>query len=314
MPSGAKKRKAAKKKKESQPNNHSIPSPASTHPHGDEDVKHQQDKDSDAGGVSSPASQDHHSHQNILTEGEEAELEKQRSLSNPPPEQELKIEGGQKNVVVEENVIEVEREFKTKDESDKKNGSVEQDEATRKSCGGSSGSSSGESSDDENFGMKNNQAAGDVAPVVDLVKISDSSSGKSSEAIHSAPVNKAGDSVENTPSVVESVLNKNDAEKPSSAEDKVGTSTASADAALERKEEEIVQSVMNTATNPNECVTQETGDKLTLPHDAPRPTGVKHKTNSGVTEPSSVPPQGPVQRTSWKSCCGLFEVFSGSST
>ncbi|KAI3456074.1 hypothetical protein Pfo_012737 [Paulownia fortunei] len=348
MPSGAKKRKAAKKKKENQSNNHSNPSSASTHSYGDEDVKHQDDKESDVGEVSSPGSQDH-THQNLLTEGEEEEIEKERNLTNLPSAEGLRIDGGQKHIVLEESVVQVEREFKFKDESDRKDGRVEHDEATRKSYdGGSSGSSSSSSSssDNESHGIKNSQAAADIASVVDSVKLADSLSGRSAEAIHSVPIEEAGDSVvENIPAadsekisvlceqvevnmispadisiapyVVESVLKENGEKKLSSVGDKVGTSLTLVNAALEREEETIVQSVDTTATilDPKECVTQENDDRLTLPYNAPRATadnGAEHEKDSGVTEPLLVPSPCPVQKTSWKSCCGLFEVFSGS--
>ncbi|XP_038882131.1 uncharacterized protein LOC120073379 [Benincasa hispida] len=61
MPSGAKKRKAAKKKKELEA--HINPS------QGNEDAKNQDDKGSDSGEIDSPASQNHPSHSNPFGEG-----------------------------------------------------------------------------------------------------------------------------------------------------------------------------------------------------------------------------------------------------
>ncbi|KAI3466785.1 hypothetical protein Pfo_023448 [Paulownia fortunei] len=207
MPSGSKKRKAAKKKKENQSNNHPNPSSASTNAHGGDDVKNQDDKESDVGEVSSPASQVHHSHQNILTEGEEEEIEEGDNISNPPSVEGVNIEvADEPNIVVEETVVPVERKYKIEDESDKKDGRFEHDDTARKSYnGGSSGSSSNSSSssDDESHSIKSGQAVDDIAPVVDSVKVADSVSGGQAEAIHSTTIEEAGDAVvENFPAAI----------------------------------------------------------------------------------------------------------------
>lgn len=244
---------------------------------GDENVKHQDDKESDVGEVSSPASQDHHRQQNLLTEGEEEEIEKEAR---------------------------VEREIKIKDELGQKYGTVEHDESTRKSYdGGSSGrsSSSSSSSDDESHGIKNTQAVMDISSVVDSAKVADSLSGRSADSISNAPTKEAHDSVAEKISVLgeqvgvdmsypyESALEENEEKKLSSVEDKVGKSMASVHAALEREEEAIVQSVHNTATilKPKECVVKESDDRLTMPYNAPGATadnGVEHKNDSAVTQ------------------------------
>ncbi|KAL4290321.1 hypothetical protein GQ457_14G008810 [Hibiscus cannabinus] len=62
MPSGSKKRKAAKKKKEQQ---------AANNPHGNDDVRSQDGRDSDETDVGSPASQGDHNHQHPFNHGEE---------------------------------------------------------------------------------------------------------------------------------------------------------------------------------------------------------------------------------------------------
>lgn len=245
---------------------------------GDENVKHQDDKESDVGEVSSPTSQDHHRQQNLLTEGEEEEIEKE---------------------------VQVEREIKIKDELGQKDGTVKHDESTRKSYdGGSSGrssSSSSSSSDDESHGINNTQAVTDISSVVDSAKVADSLSGRSADSISNAPTKEAHDSVAEKISVLgkqvgvdmsypyESALEENGEKKLSSVEDKVGTSMASVYAALQREEEAIVQSVHNTATilEPKECVAKENDDRLTMPYNAPGATadnGVEHKKDSAVTQ------------------------------
>ncbi|KAK8608114.1 hypothetical protein V6N13_023545 [Hibiscus sabdariffa] len=62
MPSGSKKRKAAKKKKEQQ---------AANNPHGNDDMRSQDGRDSDETDVGSPASQGDHNHQHPFNHGEE---------------------------------------------------------------------------------------------------------------------------------------------------------------------------------------------------------------------------------------------------
>lgn len=207
----------------------------------------------------------------------------------------------------EVNSVQVEREFKIEDELDKKHGSVKHDEATKKSYDGSSSGSSSNScsSDDESQDIKNRQAASDIVSV-ESVKVADSLSGKSVEAIHNSPIAEAGDSVVETITVlgeqvevdvhspvaryvVESTLKENGEKKLGSVEDKTCTSVSFVDAALQGKEEAIVQCAENTATtsDPKECVTQENDDRLVSPYNAPRATGdngTEHMKDSVVTQ------------------------------
>ncbi|PIN04819.1 hypothetical protein CDL12_22641 [Handroanthus impetiginosus] len=318
MPSGSKKRKAAKKKKENQTSNHLNPSSVSTHAHGGDDVKHHDDKESDAGEVSSSASQDHQSNKNSLIEEEEGEIEEGENISNPPSVEGVKIEvAGERNILVEEeSVIPVKRAFKIEDVSDEKDERFEHDETRRKTYdGGSSGSSNSSSSDDESHGIESNQAVVDIAPVVDSIEVADSLSGKKTEAIHSPKIEEAGDSATG-PRTVESAFTENEEKRLGSVEDNVGVSEASKDAASQR-EEAIIQSVENIVAIPDtkECVAQESDDQLTMSTNAPvaaADDGSNAEEDSGVTEPLLAPAPRHAQRTSWKSCCGLFEVFTGS--
>ncbi|KAL0300627.1 UNVERIFIED_CONTAM: hypothetical protein Sradi_6339500 [Sesamum radiatum] len=308
MPSGSKKRKAAKKKKENQPNHHpNNPSPASAHSHGGEDVKNQDDKESDVGEVSSPASQDNYSHQNFSREGEAEEIEGGENISNVPSAEGVKTDVvGDPNIVVEESSIPVEREFKIEDESDIKDGKHD-DSAKESNEGGSSGSSissSGSSSDDESHDIKSSQAAVDVTPVVDSGKVADSLSGGQAEAIHTANIEEAEDpTIENIPafvsektaddpagpSVVESVFKENGVKKLISFEDKVGSSAVSDVTVSQQTEEASSPPAENNIKIPDqkECVAQETDDRLTLSYNAPIATadnGAERENDSGVTE------------------------------
>ncbi|CAH9121944.1 unnamed protein product [Cuscuta epithymum] len=69
MPSGAKKRKAAKKKKGLQVK--VAPNSTQPHTHGEEELDHTCDKDSDGGDASSPASQDYHNCNELMDQEEE---------------------------------------------------------------------------------------------------------------------------------------------------------------------------------------------------------------------------------------------------
>ncbi|KAH6825578.1 hypothetical protein C2S53_017550 [Perilla frutescens var. hirtella] len=282
MPSGAKKRKAAKKKKENQnqPNNSA---------HGDEGVKQHDDRESDVGEVSSPTSEDR---QKLPMEGEDEEIEKDSGVTGPSPTVEgSRFDNGKEQVRVEESLVKVEKDIKIEDELSVKDGIVDYDEANSKAYdGGSSGSSGGgsSSSDDESHGIKKEQAESSIA-LVESVDVADSY-------------------------VVVSTLEENGGKKFSS----VCTSEPSVNAASLGKEEANLQSSECTPTtlDSKECVSQE-DDRSTSPYIAPRAAednGAQHMKDHVVTQPVVAPPfPHPVQKTSWKSCCGLFEVFSGSA-
>ncbi|XP_022978757.1 uncharacterized protein LOC111478620 isoform X2 [Cucurbita maxima] len=91
MPSGAKKRKAAKKKKELE----AHISPSSNASQGNEDVKNRNDKGSDSGEVESPASENQPSHSNPFGKGNK-EVE-ESSSSNSGTNQKLGIAAETKN-------------------------------------------------------------------------------------------------------------------------------------------------------------------------------------------------------------------------
>ncbi|KAL6562026.1 hypothetical protein OROGR_003033 [Orobanche gracilis] len=119
MRRGSKKRKAAKKKKENQSENQFNHSSASAHSNDEENVMHQDEKDSDVGDVSTPGSQDHHNPLNLLTDGEEEEIEEVNSVPDIPF-----VDGLRTNGSVVQVEIEINNEYKSYGE----NGSVEYDE------------------------------------------------------------------------------------------------------------------------------------------------------------------------------------------
>ncbi|XP_023543820.1 uncharacterized protein LOC111803573 [Cucurbita pepo subsp. pepo] len=91
MPSGAKKRKAAKKKKELE----AHINPSSNASQGNEDVKNRNDKGSDSGEVESPASENQPSHSNPFGKGNK-EVE-ESSSSNSGTNQKLGLASETKN-------------------------------------------------------------------------------------------------------------------------------------------------------------------------------------------------------------------------
>lgn len=267
MPSGAKKRKAAKKKKENQnqSNNHSDSAPAPAHAHGEDD------RESDVGEVSSPMSQEH---------------------------QKLPMEGGDEKIEKDSEVSE--KEIKIEDELGKKDGIIDHDdEANRASYdGGSSGSSGGSnssSSDDESPGIKKGQAESIIA------------------SVGSVEVAEGGDLVVEALHVVESTLKQNGKKKCCSVKERISTSEPSVN-------EANAQSAESTPTTLDQkaCVTatQENDERSTSPYIASTAAvdnGAQHVKDSVVTELVAAPSPYPIQKTSWKGCCGLFEVFSSSA-
>ncbi|KAL7102731.1 hypothetical protein ACP275_08G136400 [Erythranthe tilingii] len=295
MPSGSKRRKAAKKKKENQPNSSSV-SPRSQ---GDDDVKHH----SDVGEVSSPGSQDGRSNSN-----EEIE----------------KIEAGdQEPSKAGEGIIVIQREIKNGNESD--GGSSE--------SSSSSGSSSG--SDDESHGVKSGDDVADNSPV-DSVQVTDE------EIIYSTAIEDSCDSVEEIisvnvelveekevevstdspavdhapPHIVESVLNGENEEKQGSCSvgGEVGLLEASIDAIIESVEGEarILEASNDAVITPVETVVSISETKECVVAQETEDNGAGIEISSGVTEPLLARAPRPVEMASWKNCCGLFEVFSGS--
>ncbi|XP_015066101.1 uncharacterized protein LOC107011207 isoform X1 [Solanum pennellii] len=195
MPSGAKKRKAAKKKKQVQAVE--PPSRSTGSFPGEEDLK-RDDKESDSEG-SSPASQDYQNHQNQFTEGEVEDGEKQLDDSHDRSIEENEFNGVKhetKEVEIvgneEGGLVQVERELKVECESESQKISVENAEIMIESNPGGlqrSSSSSSSSSSVEKYDVADkNDVVVDDAPTVELVKDIESLPGKNSIMVDDAPV------------------------------------------------------------------------------------------------------------------------------
>ncbi|CAI9787984.1 unnamed protein product [Fraxinus pennsylvanica] len=320
MPSGAKKRKAAKKKKavesSSNNNNNSIPPDSTAQSHGDDDLKHQDDKDSDGVEVSSPAPQEHCSHHYSFTEDEGVEVEQELITSNVPSDRSIFL---------------VEGELNGEDESDRKDIKIVYD-------GGEPGSSSSTSSDDESHVVEDSKIVIENVTFVDSAKPVNFLSEQQAEEIHVVSVEEDSDLVKKTSPVVdlekismldekvqvgicatESELKANEMEKLSYADEKVIISATIVDVVSERNEDVPTDGLIEIAaatSNAKECATQENDDKLTPSYALPRVDAnkeVEREKDNKFPEVLAAPdPCRPVQTTSWKSCCGLFEVLSGS--
>lgn len=195
MPSGAKKRKAAKKKKQVQAVE--PPSRSTGSFPGEEDLK-RDDKESDSEG-SSPASQDYQNHQNQFTEGEVEDGEKQLDDSRDRSIEEnefngVKHEGKEVEIAGNEEggLVQVERELKVECESESQKISVENAEIMIESNPGGlqrSSSSSSSSSSVEKYDVADkNDVVVDDAPTVELAKGIESLPGKNSIMVDDAPV------------------------------------------------------------------------------------------------------------------------------
>uniref|UniRef100_A0A5B6Z2Y1 Putative enolase-phosphatase E1 n=1 Tax=Davidia involucrata TaxID=16924 RepID=A0A5B6Z2Y1_DAVIN len=376
MPSGAKKRKAAKKKKEKEAN---ITESATHSQQGDDDLKTHDEKESD-GEVSSPTSQDHHNDQHPFAEGEEEELEKRENASSArsfvtemKPIEAVNNDGeSTQKVAIEEAVVQIDSNLKPEDDSESKNVSIEYVELSREG-----GSSSSSSSDDESHIVEKNivvmesgelkegaynsreltegayNSVSESATFVDSVKLVDSLSEVVTKVTDSVPVGEAynsvvetatfvdsdkvslseemvqvteSESVENfvTSDVVELGLKENGKKMLPSEDESTGVSSVMTDLGSQNKEDKVVSTPNENAaasSNAMGFAAQENEDKLLLSFNAPRvdtSIGVEHIKDSGIPESSdsqtqvASAPQA-VQTTSWRSCCGLFEVLTGSN-
>ncbi|XVF87232.1 hypothetical protein PTKIN_Ptkin18bG0102200 [Pterospermum kingtungense] len=316
MPSGAKKRKAAKKKKEQQAANNNGSS-TNNNPHGNDDPRSQDERDSDGGEVGSPASsQDGHNHQHPFGQGGEegkrapslvqSHVTEENSVGEATGDGESTEKSGSDDVIS----VKIEKELGPKEDLESTLVHVQLVEHDKSS---SSSSSSG-SSDDESqaFEKKSKEAASytneDKSATVmseEVLKVAESEAlgdADSNSAVETAAVdilvktvtqevNPATKISENksVTDVVESELNE--------SEEKLLPSSNGTMVELEGNEGKLspssgapIAESSNVAEKP-----QNSG-----PHDYPEKQPLV----------PSTPPV--VRRTSFLSCCGLFDVFTGS--
>lgn len=249
MPSGAKKRKAAKKKK--------VHIPSSTNPHQGEDG---------SGELSSPASQDN---QNTLV-------------------QSVEVEAKQTNG--DENTIEIETGEKSK------------------SSNGSSSSSSS-SSDDESKDKK--EAVTEPPPIESIPQTDTIENIEVTPIVDETKVEESIPPVESeAPPIVDPVVKVYDETKNEEREEIVVTETP------EVIEEPIVSKDEIPITSVDESVSKDSPAVKLLPTPQVHGTDRAHETDTVEHADRKAvvasPPIEERQVASWKNCCGIFELFSGS--
>ncbi|KAK1375458.1 p-glycoprotein 9 [Heracleum sosnowskyi] len=292
MPSGAKKRKAAKKKKVQQ---------SSSLSQGNEYAQHYYDKKSDGG---SPLSQDHHSSEHSFAEGDGKEVEKREgSSSGQLGVLEKSSPGGvdsRENVKTEGGIVQIEWELKSEEDYGSKEGSIESKEVH---TGGSSGSSSSRSSSNSSRSSSDDESNVEKkTEVVETRQPVDSSSEVASQVVTNIPAGQNTNAVAEAVSVVTPVP----IDLGSSKMEDITVSTSEENPAL-------YMDVKDSAAEDKDA-------KLLLSFNAPSvhtSNGAGHIKESESPECSDSQPlvaSAPqvVQKTSFKSCCGIFDFFTSS--
>lgn len=360
MPKGAKKRKAAKKKKENEAHNNI----STNNPQGNDDVKSLDGKESDSGEVSSPVSRDQDSDQNSFNDRNE-ELEERdaspiRSLVAEDKSMEdvsSDTEVSQKISSEDDAVVKMERELKSDESSESKNGSVEHVESAKEPHDGVDRSSSSSSSDDESRASEKKPKEEPYNLVLeasqcdDLVQPVDSSLAEVTWVNENAPVGETVNSIaesaphvdsvkslisvsEETIHITESAPVENlviaDMIEPGSKESEEKLSpklkeapAAVADLELKKNEEKVFP-----LSNENVHASLTVGESVSNGYEGkilPSPSAPVAATSNGAAnekdseipecsenQPLVAPAPRVVQNTSFLSCCGLFDVLTGS--
>ncbi|XVE51537.1 hypothetical protein DITRI_Ditri02bG0049900 [Diplodiscus trichospermus] len=305
MPSGAKKRKAAKKKMEQAANsiNSSI-----NNPHGNDDPKSQDERDSDVG---SPSSQDDRSHQHPFSQGGEEEKRGPSSVQSHATEKSVEettadAESTEKSGLDDVIAVKFEKELGTKEDFESTDVLIQHVEGEKNS----SSSSSRSSSDDESQAFEKKSK--------EVTSYSDED--KSAEVVKVAENEILGDVASNA--VVETAafdnLGKTVAEKVNHATEISSNKSVSdvVESGLKESEEKLLPSSNGTASvelagnqgnffPASDTPTAESSNVVEKTQDSGR-----HDYSEKQPLVASTPPV--VQRTSIFSCCGLFDVFTGS--
>lgn len=331
MPSGAKRRQKAAKKKKGNEANKSNASSANTsdtndnNSHGYDDPKSQDERDSEGGEVGTLVSQvqqnNHHPfiEGNLGRENREASSVKSLASENKSMDEVTKsvesteVLGGEEILGKEDStVVQIDWQLKPDEDLDSKDVTVEDYRRT------------GSSSDDESQAAKK-----EVKEETGIFTSEPTSNGKESEPVNfvleevvpqrlaenaSVEVGKVdGVSAEETASasnVVEPVIG-------GSSIDKLSVSDA-VELGLKEIEEKLV-----TVSNGGNRVPAEENEEKVLPPSSDQSAETSNVAEAEHTRDSEIPQVSEkqplvatnpplAQRASWLSCCGLFEVFSGS--
>ncbi|XVF40224.1 hypothetical protein PTKIN_Ptkin01aG0094500 [Pterospermum kingtungense] len=320
MPSGSKKRKAAKKKKEQAAN--TTNSSTNNNPSGNDDSKSQDERDSDGGDVGSPASQDDRNHQHPFGKGEEEEKRELPSVQSHVTEDNVEETTGDakstEKIGLDDVGVKVEREWEPKGDLESTDVTVHHVEYDKKSSSRSSRSSSDDES--QTFEKKPKEESYNLDSEVTSYGNEDKPVTVISEVVLKVAGNETPGDIDGNSAVGTAVVDKL-VKTVLPVTQEVGHSTEISanksvsdvvESGLKESEEKLLPSSngtsrvelegnnfsssgIPTAESSNEEKNQDSG-----PHD------YSEKQPLAASTPSVV------QRTSLFSCCGLFDVFTGS--
>ncbi|XP_061362590.1 uncharacterized protein LOC133306302 [Gastrolobium bilobum] len=332
MPSGAKKRKAVKKKKEKESNIN----PSTNNPQGNDDLKSQDEKGSDGGEASSPAYDDHDDHRHPFNDGSKELEERDPSAAQPYASDAKSMEEVPSDVKIdnvfgekEDSVVMIERDLKSEESSERKNVGLEHIETAKESCYGN-GTSNGESLTEKNSKDENYNSFEEAIACHELVKSIDSSPSEMTLITKNAPVVETDDSAaESSVNSVKAVASVSEVENNDTGSvllEKSAIPPVEVTNHTMKINEDNVYPLTdeNATTSSLEEPKRKEYDSKVLASLSASPPFTKF-TNGGENIKDSDTPEcsenqhhaasAPhiVQKTSWLSCCGLFEVLSGSN-
>ncbi|MBA0867997.1 hypothetical protein Goshw_007227 [Gossypium schwendimanii] len=337
MPSGAKKRKAAKKKKEQAANN--INPSTNNNPLegigefvvcilvwnyydvylmvlGNDDPRSQDERDSDGGDAGSPASHDGHDHQHSFGQGGDEERSQSHLTEKSVEEAAIDAKSTERSGLDDVDV-KIVKEWEPNKDLESTHVSIQHVDHDK-----SSNTSSNSSSDDESqaFEKKSNEETCNLGSDAASYSTEDKSATVLSEEVLKVAENNTLENVDSN-SAAETVAVDNLVKNMSPVPEEVEFSAKSSvpdvvESGMKENEEKLFPSSNGASGVELEGVerknfpssgipTAETSNVAEKNH-ASGPHGYPKK------QPLVAPTPPPVQRTSWLSCCGLFEVFTGS--
>ncbi|MCD7451659.1 hypothetical protein HAX54_012980 [Datura stramonium] len=292
MPPGTKKRKSSKKKKKlggnSNNNNNALfytsASATNSHFHDEEVLIHDGDQETDSGEFSFSASRDHQFNYREKTREKQLEISHSESSIDKNKSNALKNGSNKANIVAieEGGTIQLEKELKLEGESMSHNINIDYVEPTRfPREGGLQWSSSSSSK---------------PAMSKDIVRVTTSASDIDIVALHS----------------IGSSEKENEKRELGVMDEKTRASDVFMDTGLEKRDNKAVAT-----SDVKISVALKDDNKRDLSYDAPAVDASVHADDMNGSphdhQPLVALVPRPVQTTSWKSCCGLFEVFAGSN-
>ncbi|KAL4279520.1 hypothetical protein GQ457_03G036050 [Hibiscus cannabinus] len=314
MPSGSKKRKAAKKKKEQAAN-----SIDSNIPHGNGDPRSQDERESDGGDVGSPASQGDHNHQHPFNQREHSPIQshvaEEKSAEGAIRDVENTVISGSDVVVA----VKIEEESGPKEDLQSTLVTIQHIEHEKSS------SSCSNSSDDESQASekKSNDKAYSFGSEVTSYGNEDKPASVMSEEVLKVVENEALEKVDSN-SAVGTADAYNSVNAALSVQEEVNRATEVSanksvpdvvEPGLKGSEEKVLPSSIcvsrfelgeNEGKFPSSSVTSAESSTVV------DKTQLFESHDQSEKQPLVVSAPPVVQRTSVLSCCGLFDVFTGS--